>query len=477
MVGNEGSQNLSADEVRRRFDSHHQGHVFRFWDRLDPAAREHLLAQAAALDLPALLAALASCRSQVDEAPPKLEPVRVERLPEHGGDSERIAEARRRGEDLLAQGRVGVLVVAGGQATRLGYDGPKGAFPIGPVSDRTLFEIQAQKLRGLRRRTGCRVPWYVMTSTATDAATRARFEAEGYFGLPTEDVFFFQQAMVPSFDFENRLILAEPGRIMENPNGHGGSLTALHASGALDDMARRGIDTLFYYQVDNPLVRMADPGFLGFHDATDSEVSCKVVRKQDPEEKVGVLARVNGEVGVVEYTELDDEHRHARDAEGELVYWAGNTAIHVLDTTFVRRVAADADRLLPYHASVKKIPCVDEDGRTATPETPNGLKLERFVFDALPVARNVCIVETARSEEYSPVKNAQGNDSPATSRRDLAAEYRRWLGAAGIALPDVSAAIELDHAWIDGTEDARALGIEHVAEGGDMIRIAVGVDR
>jgi UDP-N-acetylglucosamine/UDP-N-acetylgalactosamine diphosphorylase len=463
--------------VRQRFESHGQGHVFRFWDRLGAAERESLLAQAAAIDLSPLLEALAAHRARGDEVPPKLEPVRVERIPEHGGDPERIAEAARCGAALLADGRVGLLVVAGGQATRLGYEGPKGSFPIGPVSQRSLFEIQAQKIRGLRRRTGRPVPWYVMTSAATDAATRAFFAASKHFGLPPEDVFFFRQAMVPSFDFDDRLILETPGRIMQNPNGHGGSLTSLLDCGALDDMDRRGIDTLFYYQVDNPLVRIADPAFLGFHDTAGSEMSCKVVRKNEPTEKVGVLARANGRLGVVEYTELEDEHRFARNAEGDLLFWAGNTAIHVFATAFVRRIAAGASRLLPYHASEKKIPTVDDEGRPVRPEASNGCKLERFVFDALPVARNVCIVETARSEEYSPVKNAEGTDSPATARRDLIGEYRRWLDAAGIELPAESAAIELDHSRIDAPEEARDLGIRSAADAGDVIRIATGADR
>ena len=170
----------------------------------------------------------------------------------------------------------------------------------------------------MRRRSGCALPWYVMTSDATDAATRERFAAADFFGLPREDVFFFQQGMVPSFDFEGKLLLEKPDRIFQNPNGHGGAIAALDDSGALDDMARRGIDTLFYYQVDNPLVRMADPAFLGFHADSSAEVSCKVVAKVDPAEKVGIVARVDGAAGVVEYTELSPELSEQRDRQRHL---------------------------------------------------------------------------------------------------------------------------------------------------------------
>ncbi len=460
--------------VRQRFEACGQGHVFRFWDRLGPAEREALVEQAESIDLPALLRSLEATAQRGDARAPRLEPVAVERLPDHGGDAVRREQARRSGAALLEAGRVGVLVVAGGQATRLGYDGPKGAFPIGPVTDRTLFEIQAQKIRRLRARYRRPVPWYVMTSPATDAATRQIFARENRFGLPASDVFFFSQGMVPSFDFDGRLILSEPGRIMENPDGHGGSLTALLRSGALDDMERRGVDTLFYYQVDNPLVRMADPTFLGLHALAGAEVSCKVVRKRDPMEKAGVLARVDGRIGVVEYTELGAPHRDAVDARGELVFWAGNTAIHAFDAAFIRRVASEADRWLPFHASEKKIPTLDDAGRPMAPAAPNGRKLERFVFDALPAARTVCIVETARAEEFSPVKNAEGSDSPETARRDLVAQYASWLRSAGIEAPP-GALLEIDHSRVDGPEDLHELGIRNLSDAPDVIRTAPGV--
>jgi len=461
------------EAIRRHFEACGQGHVFRFWSRLGAAEREALVAQAEAIDVPALLRSLgATQRGPV--AAPRLEPVAVERIPEHGGDRTRREEACRRGVELLEAGRVAVLVVAGGQATRLGYDGPKGAFPIGPVTDRTLFELQAQKLRRLRDRFQRPIAWYVMTSPATDAATRKIFAREARFGLPASDVFFFSQGMVPSFDFEDRIILCEPGRIMENPDGHGGALTALLRSGALDDMKRRGADTLFYYQVDNPLVRIADPAFLGFHVLAGAELSCKVVRKRDALEKAGVLARVDGRIGVIEYTELDAAHRDAVDASGELVFWAGNTAIHVFDTAFIRRVASEADRWLPFHASEKKIPTLDDAGRPFAPNAPNGRKLERFVFDALPVASGVCIVETARAEEFSPVKNASGSDSPETARRDLVAQYAAWLRAAGIE-PPPGALLEIDHSRVDGPEDLRELGIRNLADATDILRTGPGV--
>lgn len=467
-----GPSNIEA--LRAAYEEHGQGHVFRFWDRLDTASRERLARQAAGIDLPAVLRGYARTQQSASQAAPKLEPVEVVRSLDHGGDPEAWRQARARGEELLREGRVGVMVVAGGQATRLGYPGPKGAFPLGPVSERSLFEIHAQKLRRLRDRSGVAIPWYVMTSQATDEATRSFLAEHDHFGLPPQDVFFLVQRMVPSFDFEGKLMLERPDRIFENPDGHGGALTALLSSGALDDMQTRGIDTLFYFQVDNPLLRIGDPVFLGFHAAQRAEMSCKVVRKQDPAEKVGVVARVDGRVGVVEYTEIDEAHRTARDEHGELRFWTGSIAVHVFDTAFIRRVAEDADTYLPFHASAKKIPALDEQGHPTRPDQPNGHKLERFVFDALPVAENVLVMETPRAEEYSPVKNAEGSDSPATARRDLSARYRAWLEASEIELPAPGCLLEIDHSRVDGPEDARALGIHRADEAPDVIRIAPG---
>jgi len=459
------------EKTLARFRDFGEERVFRFWPQLDEPGRRRLLDQAAGVDLEALKRAHARSADAADARPPKLEAVPVVDLASQTGDPQATQQAFERGSQALSEGRVAALVVAGGQATRLGFDAPKGAYPVGPVSDRTLFEQQAQKIRGLRRRFGHPVPWYIMTSAATDAATRALFAANDCFGLPTEDVIFFQQGMVQSLDFEGHLILERPDRIFENPDGHGGSLTALLSSGCLDDMERRGIDTVFYYQVDNPLIRIADPVYLGFHLGADAEMSCKVIRKRDPMEKVGVVARSDGKIGVIEYTEIDDEHRFATDANGDLEFWAGNAAIHIFSTAFIRRVAERADELLPYHTSAKRIPTIDADGRPIEPAEPNGLKLERFVFDALGAARSVCVVEADRNLEYSPIKNAEGADSPSSARRDLIAVYRSWLDAAGIELPKDSVAIEIDHSQVDGPDEARALGIQRCAEAGDTIRL------
>ena len=461
--------------LRARFEEFDQGHVLRFWNQLAPEARQQLAAQAAALDLPALLRGYRATQ-QEGRGAPKIEAPEVEALPEFGGSAERRAEARARGEALLREGRVALMVVAGGQGSRLGFAGPKGLYPLGPVTGRTLFALQAQRIRRLRERTGAAIPWYVMTSEATDDATRSAFAEAGHFGLPPRDVFFLRQGMITSFDFDGKLILERPDRIFVNPDGHGGSLTALLASGALDDMERRGITTIFYYQVDNPLIEIGDRVLLGFHAQVGAQVSCKSLRKREPEEKMGVFARIDGRIGVVEYTEITPEQRDARErSSGRLLFDAGNLAVHAFQVDFVRAVAAEAERWLPWHASAKKIPTIDASGAPVEPDQPNGLKLERFVFDALRAAQQVCIVEAAR-DEYGPVKNAEGGDSPSSSRRALSARYRRWVEDAGLRAPSPAHQIEIDETRIGGPDDLRALGVTAVEQAREHIHTRLGDD-
>ena len=362
--------------LHERYARAGQGHVFAFWDALDDAGRARLASQAARFDPEAVGRAFRAARARAAQ-PDRLEPPDVLRLPERGGDPALRERARARGLELLAAGSVAVLVVAGGQGTRLGFEGPKGAFPLGPVSGRTLFAQQAQKLRGARRRSGRPLPWLLMTSDATDAATRALFAAEGLFGLPPGDVRLFSQGTLPCVDVEGRIVLEARDRIAVAPDGHGGVILALAASGLLDELEARGVRLLSYTQVDNPLARLADPLFLGLHDLEGAEMSCKVLAKRTPDERAGTVGRRGGRVHVIEYTEVDPWHRDQPGADGELAFWAGSIAMHVLNVDFVRRVAADAERLLPCHASPKAIPGLDA-GRALVARPAQRLQARTF---------------------------------------------------------------------------------------------------
>lgn len=418
-------------DLRRRLLEAGQAHAWERLERLEPAARTRLEGQLARLDLELVQRLARHLRVDSRATPRAFEPPELFPLRRGPALEERARAAREIGQELLASGRVGFVLVAGGQASRLGFEAPKGAFPIGPVSARPLFALHAQRLRAATRRYGVQTPWYVMTSPANDAATRSFFAQHAFFGLEPTDVFFFAQDMLPALDEEGRMLFAARDELFLAPNGHGGCLLGLASSGALDDMRRRGLTQLSYFQVDNPLVRPADPLFLGLHQEARAGMSSKVVAKRDAGEKVGVLGRVDGELACIEYSDLPAELRDARAPGGELRFRAGNIAVHALTVAFVEQVTRGGLEL-PWHLAKKQMRVVEADGRVVE---RTGIKFETFVFDAL--ARSPCsvVLEVERAEEFSPVKNKSGEDSPASCRADLCRLYARWVRAAGLPLP------------------------------------------
>ncbi len=427
------------DALRQQFEEAGQDQVFRFWDQLNNAQRAALITQAREIDL-AELARLNRTLVRVAGASPidlsGLEPVEVIAVPEHGGDRTAWAEARLTGENALRRGKVAAFTVAGGQGTRLGYDGPKGTFGVTPVRHHSLFQVFAEKLIAAQRRYGCELMWFIMTSHANHAATLAFFDKHHHFGLRPEQVHFFRQGRMPAVDFAGRILLEAPDTIALSPDGHGGSLRALVRSGAVELMERAGIEILSYVQVDNPLVSIIEPAFIGFHVQTGSEMSSRMVPKAFDREKVGHFCRQRGRVVVIEYSDMPETLTSLRGEEGELVYRAGSVAIHLLATSFIRRVGEGATGVvLPFHRANKKIATVDGNGAPVKPGEANGVKFEMFVFDALPFARNPIVVEARRADEFSPVKNAEGVDSPQTSRDDQQRQWARWMHAAGVGVP------------------------------------------
>ncbi len=415
-----------------------QGHVFAHYEALSPAGRQALLADAAEVDLgeiAELNRTLVSQNAAAGVDLGDLGPAPFHALPKNGGDAAAWAEAGRLGEAALRAGRVAAFVVAGGQGTRLGYDGPKGTYPVTPVRKKSLFQVFAEKLHAAGVRYGKPLHWFIMTSHINHAATEAFFKQNGFFGLSPDRVHFFRQGRMPAVGFDGKILLEDRHRIAMSPDGHGGSLRALHRSGALEIMEREGIDILSYFQVDNPLVRFIDPAFVGWHLKTRSEMSSKTVPKAYAGEKVGHFCSQRGKTVVIEYSDLPKAMQEETEpATGKLRYLAGSIAIHLLDREFIRRMATGSEAL-PFHRADKKIPCVDASGRVVKPEKANGIKFEMFVFDALPFAKNPVIIETDRADDFSPVKNAEGVDSPQTCAEDQLRQFTRWVNAHGAGVP------------------------------------------
>lgn len=448
---------MTYQEAKDLLQQHGQGHVLRFWECLKEDRQNALLKQVAAVDFKTV----AHIRALLAKKPAGAAAGSVGRMlpaPVVSLDAAGRAEPRVAGENALRGGQVGVILVAGGQGTRLGYDGPKGTYRLAPLSGASLFEIHARKILSLEKRYGTQIPFYIMTSEGNDADTRAFFEKNRYFGLTPGRVQFFIQGTLPAFWPDGRMVLEAPDRLFAAPDGHGGILAALQRQGMLTDMRQRGVTTLFYFQVDNPLVDIADPVFVGLHLLRGAEMSLKVCAKREPSEGLGVVVIQDGRQSVVEYTELTEEQKHAKQPNGDLLFKFGSVAIHLFSRAFLEKEAAAG---LPLHQAHKKVTYCDEKGDVVKPDQPNAYKFEKFIFDALPDARQSLILEFAREDEFAPVKNADGQDSPETSRAAMVEKSARWLEACGVPVPrdargHVACRIEIDPVYANSAEELKA---------------------
>jgi UDP-N-acetylglucosamine/UDP-N-acetylgalactosamine diphosphorylase len=459
------------EELHARLAPHGQQHVLRFWGALSPAEQQRLASQVCALDLELIARLYRDTGDGEDWAAraDEIQPPEAIRLADAARDGHTRKEAAARGEAALRAGEVGVLLVAGGQGTRLGFDHPKGMYPIGPLSGHTLYRILLEKVLATRQRYDVRVPLYVMTSPATHDETAAYLETHGWFDLPAGDVRLFCQGTMPAVDAATgKLLLTARGELATSPDGHGGLVAALVRSGALEDMRRRGLRQLSYFQVDNPLVRTCDPEFLGWHLLTGSELSTQVVVKRDPLERVGNVVQIGGRARIIEYSDLPESVARRTAPDGSLLLWAGNTAIHVLDVELLARAAED-EATLPFHRAHKAVPHLDDAGWLVEPERPNALKFERFIFDLLPAARRALAVEVNAAEVFAPVKNATGRDSPSTVQAQMIALHRSWLQQAGVEVAD-GVAVEIGPlAALDAEELAGRVETDTCVETGTFL--------
>lgn len=436
--------------IRAKFDAAGQSHVFQFFDELSESQQNNLIDQAEKIDLnelQELIDTLVLKSESGDANFDDMQPAEFIPLPSNGGDETAWAKAKAIGEDALRKGRVAAFTPAGGQGTRLGYDAPKGTYPVTPIAKKTLFQVFAEKILAASTDYGVEIPWYIMTSTGNHDDTVAFFEQNDYFGLNPANVKHFAQGTMPAVDFDGKILLSGKGEIAVSPDGHGGSLRALIRNGHIDDMKQRGIDCVAFFQVDNPMVRCIDPEFIGFHVQADSELSNKACLKAYAAEKVGVFVERGGCTQILEYSDLPNDLAEATDSNGTLLYRAGSIAIHVFGRDLIERVGSGEDKSvkLPFHRAEKKIPTIDATGNPIAPTEPNGVKFEMFGFDALPFAKQPVVIETAREDEFSPVKNAEGIDSPESSRRDQLKQFARWAKQAGLE-------VEVDNNGVPTTE-------------------------
>jgi len=425
------------ENAEKLLKKHNQAHILAFWDELDKNQKQNLLSQIDELDFQAIdtwiqqyIKNTPTATSLSSLAPAPFYPAK----PTFESQQSTYKKARQVGIELISAGKVAAFIVAGGQGTRLGFDSPKGDFPISPVKNKTLFRIFAETIAAVSKKYNTVCPWYIMTSPLNYEQTKTIFRSNDFYGLDPANIFIFQQGTLPNFSFDGKILMADKSTIACSPDGHGGSLKALYKSGAIDDMRKRGIEFISYFQVDNPLINIFDPLFIGLHALDKAEMSSKAVLKTDPSEKVGIFGLLNGKISVIEYSDLPDELAHKRNPDGSLMFNLGSIAIHIINRTFIEKLNVKGFSL-PLHRAIKKIPHIDDNGNLIEPEKPNGIKLESFVFDALPLACKSVILEAVRNEEFAPVKNATGSDSPETSKALMVARAADWLEYAGCTVP------------------------------------------
>ena len=465
-----------------------QGHVLTFYDELNDAQQDSLLTEIEGVDWPEVVALI---ESHVKAKPQFKMPESIEPVPWYPyqvDDAHRAKyiDAKRKGEALIKAGKVAAFTVAGGQGSRLGWDAPKGTFPATAIRKLPLFACFAEYIHNIQNRYDVAIPWYIMTSPLNHADTVKCFQDNACFGLDEKNLMFFPQAMMPALEMDTgKVLLAAKDAIALSPNGHGGSLKALFTSGAVSDMLQRGIEHISYSQVDNPIVRMIDPLFIGLHALDNADMSSKMLPKAYPKEKMGVLCIIDGKTSVIEYTNLPDELAEQRDANGELSFKCGNTALHAIRVDFVEKLntrpteTGTAGFALPWNRAEKKVACIDIDSAQAIkPESPNAIKLETFVFDALPLAESSIVYETDRVDEFAPIKNADtpegeapAKDSPESSKRLQTERAARWLEANRVTVPrkddgSVDAVIEIPQVTAIYPEDLKGKDLPKKIEPG-----------
>ncbi|KAI8583425.1 hypothetical protein K450DRAFT_103661 [Umbelopsis ramanniana AG] len=431
------------DALKHRYTQAGQGHLFTFWHDLTLEQQAELFGQLEDIDVERVNQIYSkSISGGAVTASDNLEP-----LPDHVFDSVQTASPdsirawNESGMKLISEGKVAVILMAGGQGTRLGSSAPKGCYDINLPSHKSLFQLQAERILRLQNLAkemygvNCEsvIPWYIMTSGPTHEPSYQFFKANKFFGLKEENVTFFQQGTLPCLTMEGKILLETKHRVAIAPDGNGGIYQALHKEGVIKSLKDRGIEFSHCYCVDNCLARVADPTFIGYCASKSTDCGVKVVGKSSPDEPVGVVCLRDQKYGVVEYSEISQEVSEMRKPDGSLAFGAANIATHFFSTQFLERVPEFADEL-EYHIAKKKIPSVDlKNGDLLAPKTPNGMKLECFVFDVFAYAHNLSVLQVNRLDEFSPLKNAPGTgvDCPETSRRDIIAQHVRFIEDAG----------------------------------------------
>ena len=401
-------------KAKKITEEYGQEHLLKNYDKLSEEKKEKIINQILNIDFEQIKRLYQNINIENKHKIDQVEPIQYI-------DKEKLSASERGnydsiGKKAIKEGKLAVVTMAGGQGTRLGFDGPKGTFDLGLGNHKTLFAILCDTLKESKKQYGVTIPWYIMTSEENNDETEKFFKNKEYFGYPKEDITFFKQGKFPMMDTKGKILIDPDGTVKEAADGHGGVYIAMLKNKIMDDMKKRGVEWVFIGGVDNVLAKMVDPTLVGLAISQNVPAAGKSVVKAYPEEKVGVFCKKGGKPSVIEYTELPEEMATEMNEKGELKF--GET--HLLCNLFnLKAIEEISKNILPYHMAFKKASYLDENGQLVVPSEPNAYKSEAFLFDAFEQLDNMAILRVKREEEFAPVKNSdeKGVDCPSTARR------------------------------------------------------------
>lgn len=400
------------EEMIKKLDKYDQGHIVKIIEQLTEEEKEKLAEQVERLDFENLNNLYKELSKEEINLGKVIEPISA--LKKNKIDATELEEMNDLGKNIIRLNQFAVATMSGGQGTRLGYSKPKGTFKIDVDPEpKYLFEIVCDTLKRANKEFGVVIPWYIMTSEDNNDDIIEFFEEHNYFDYPKKDVMFFKQGQMPLIDEKGKLLMGENKMIKEASDGNGGIFKSMAINGCLADMEARGVKWLFIGSIDNVLLKMADPTLIGLAEDRGVDIATKSVLKNSPHERVGVICKKDGQVGVIEYSEIPAELAEAVDEDGDLIYGESHIMCNLFSMNILKKLA---NVTLPYHKAHKKNSYLDENGNIVKPEEPNSYKFETFIFDSFNYVNDIAVLRGTREVDFAPVKNKEGVDSPATAK-------------------------------------------------------------
>lgn len=400
------------EKTKELLKEYKQEHIIKLLEKLDEEKQSELIEQISKIDFHQIMELYENTKKEIEFKEKKIEPIKY--LDKAKLSKEQEDKFNEIGSQIIKNGQYAVVTMAGGQGTRLGHNGPKGTFKLDVYGKgKYLFEILAENLKEANKLYDTTIPWYIMTSKENNDATQEFLEKNNYFGYDKNNVTLFAQGELPLVDTEGKLLIGKDMKIKEASDGNGGVFSSLRTTGALADMKQRNIKWIFIGGVDNAILKMADVTLLGMAEDKKVQIASKSVVKANPHEKVGVFCKCNGTPKVIEYSELPEKMAEETDNDGELKYGESHIMCNLFTIDAIEKVSKET---LMYHSAFKKNSYIDEDGKEVVPEAPNSYKFEAFIFDSFEFFDDIAILRGKREDDFAPVKNKEGVDSPKTAK-------------------------------------------------------------